>query len=156
MSDASCSVWPGVCHSWLRGDKPVAVALVVQPQVVAEARFEVDHLGVGKERDVHRVVRVMVAQENVGHGLRHDAECRERIEDQRTGGDHPRVDHDRRVRVPDEHDRAADTLARVAGVEHVDGRHRFDSSRATLARGSVARDGIESAARRRLADCRDA
>ena len=98
----------------------------------------------------------MVAQEDVGHGLRHDTERGQRIEDQRAGGDHPRIDHDRRVRVPDEHDRAADTLARVAGVEHVDGCHRGDGSGAAEPGSGVARDGIGSAARRRLADCRDA
>ena len=35
---------------------------------------------------------------------RHDAERRQRVEDQRAPGDHPRVDDDERVAVADQHD----------------------------------------------------
>ena len=40
----------------------VAVAVVVEPQVVAVAGPEVDDLGIREERDVHRVVGVVVAR----------------------------------------------------------------------------------------------
>ena len=47
-----------------------AVAAVIEPQVVPVARPEVDDLGVREQRDVHRVIGVVVAEEDVGHGLR--------------------------------------------------------------------------------------
>ena len=53
----------------------MAVAVVVQPQVVAVAGPEVHDLGVREQRDVDRVVRVVVAQEHVRDGLRRNPEA---------------------------------------------------------------------------------
>ncbi len=60
-----------------------AVATVIEPEVVPVTRPEVDDLGVREERDVHRVVRVVMAQEDVGDRLGLDAEGRQRVEDVR-------------------------------------------------------------------------
>ena len=117
------------------------VTVVVEPEIADIARPEVDHFRVGEQGDVHCVVRVMVAQEDVSHGFRRDPKPGQRIEDQRASGDHPRIDHDRRVRVPNEHDRAADPLAGVAVVEHIDCCHRGDGNGATKPGSLVARDG---------------
>src|SRR4051794_13433583 len=69
------------------------------------------------------VVRVVVAEEDVGHGLGRDAEIPERVEDERAAGDHPGVGDDQGISVADEDDRGPDTVVRVAGVEQVDGGH---------------------------------
>ena len=59
----------------------------------------------------------------MGHRLGRDVERRQRVEDQGPAGDHARVHDDEGVRVADEDDRRADAVARVAGVEQVDGCH---------------------------------
>ena len=53
----------------------VAVAVVVEPQVVAVARPEVHDLRVREQRAVDRVVGMVVAEEHVGHGLWRHAEA---------------------------------------------------------------------------------
>ena len=106
----------------LRGEV-IAVALVVQPQVVAVAGPEVDDFRVRKERDVDRVVRVVMTQEDVGHGLGRDAERGERIGDQRSTGHHPGIGHDEGVAVTDQGDARAHSLVGVARVKQVDGGH---------------------------------
>ena len=112
----------------VRGEE-VAVAIVVEPQVVPVARPEVDDLGVREQRDVDRVVGVVVAQEDVADGVGRHAESRQRVEDERAPGDHPRVHDDERIAVADEHDAAADAVVRVSGVEEVDAGHRGDATR---------------------------
>jgi predicted amidohydrolase YtcJ len=109
----------------------VPVAIVIEPQVVAIARPEVDHLGIREERDVDGVIRMVMAQEDVGHILRSDTLRRERIQDERTVGDQAGVGHDQGVAVPNESDAAADMTAvpDVARVEEVDGRHAVDGTR---------------------------
>ena len=95
-------MWPGVSQSSAARAQGVAVAVVVEPEVVLVAGPEVDDLGVREECDVHRVIGVVMAQEDVGHGLGRDPERGERVEDERAPGDHPGVGHDERVAVADE------------------------------------------------------
>ena len=125
---------------------------MVEPQVVAVARPEVDDLGVREQRDVDRVVRVVVAQEDVGDRLRRDVERRQRVEDQRAAGDHPGVGDDERVAVADEHDAAADAIVGVAGVEEMDGGHGRDAT-ASTPRTVVAAGGMARPRRRRGLRC---
>ena len=87
-----------------------AVAAVIEPEVVPVARPEVDDLGVREQRDVDRVIRVVVAEEDVGHGLGADAERGERIEDQRARRDEAGIGDDQGVAVADERDAAADRV----------------------------------------------
>ena len=117
----------------------VAVAVVVEPQVVLVACPEVDDLGVREERDVHRVVGMVVAQEDVGHRLRADPQRGQRVEDEAAPGDHPGIGHDDRVAVADEADAAADPVAGVAGVEDVDAGHGAMVRGRGLARWAAAR-----------------
>ncbi|MEJ7695696.1 MAG: hypothetical protein WKF78_03485 [Candidatus Limnocylindrales bacterium] len=74
---------------------------MVQPQVVPIAGVEIDYFGVREEGDVDRVVRVMVAQEDVGHGLGRDAQFVQRIHDRAAARDHARVHDDPRIAVAD-------------------------------------------------------
>ena len=64
------------------GRQAVAIAVMVEPQVVDVARPEVDHLRAREERDVHRVIGMMVRQRDVGHRFRGDAQPVEGVEDQ--------------------------------------------------------------------------
>ena len=128
----------------------VAVAVVVEPQVVAVARPEVDHLGVREQRDVDRVVRVVMAQEDVRDGLGCDAEVAPADRGSASAGRPSRVDHDQRVAVADEHDAAADAIGGVAGVEQVDGRHRRHASPVAPLAAGVATDGMAATARDRV------
>jgi predicted amidohydrolase YtcJ len=107
----------------------IAVAVVVEPQVVLVARPEVDDLGVREQRDVYGVIGMVMAQEDMADCLRSDPECSQRLEDQAGPGDHSRVGHDERLTVADEGDAAADSLARVTGVEQVDAGHAGDGTR---------------------------
>ena len=113
-SEASSSVWPGVSHSCAVRGEVVAVAVVVEPQVVAVARPEVDDLGVREQRDVDRVVRVVVAQEDVGHGLGRRRRGRPAGRGSASAGRPSRVDDDQRVAVADQDDAAADAIARCS------------------------------------------
>ena len=126
--------------------EPVAVAVVVEPQVVAVARPEVDDLGVREQGAVDGVIRVVMAQEDVGHRVGLDAEGRQRVEDQRAAGDHARVDNDDRVAVADQHDGAGRVLAGVA--RHGGGRPRSRwMLRGTAAAGRGRRGGRDVASR---------
>ncbi len=101
----------------------VAVAVVIEPQVVAVASPEVDHFGVGKQRNVHRVVRVVVRERDVRHVRWFDAQRCQRVEDQGALRDHAWVRDDQRVAVTDQHHRRGRVGADIAGVEQVDGGH---------------------------------
>ena len=120
MRLASSSVWPGVNQIVECDPTAVALAVVVEPQVVAIAGPEVDHLGIGEEGDVDGVIGLVVGQEDVGHGLRRDTEAAQRVEDPRARGDHAGVDDDERVAVTDEHDAAGAPLVGVARRQQMD------------------------------------
>ena len=79
----------------LRGE-PVAVAVVIEPQVIAVARPEVDDLGVREQGDVDRVIGWWWLGRR-GHCLGRHPERRQRIEDQRPARDHSRDRDDQRV-----------------------------------------------------------
>jgi hypothetical protein len=102
----------------------VAVPVVIEPQVVPVSSPEVDDLGVGEQRDVHRVIRVVVRERDVGHGRGFKAQLRERVQDQGALRDHARVYDDHRVPVADQHYGRGRMEADVAGMEQVDGGHR--------------------------------
>ena len=74
--------------------KVMAVAVVVEPQVIAIARPEVDHFGVREQRDVHRVVRMVMRERDMADRFRCDAERGEGVEDQRAPGHHARIHDD--------------------------------------------------------------
>ena len=100
-----------------------AIARRVEPEVVAITRPEVDDLCVREERDVDRVIGVVVAQEDVRDVVRVDVEGCKRVEDQVAAGDHAGVGNDSRVAIADKGDRAAHVavVAGIAGVEEMDG-----------------------------------
>ena len=137
ISEASSLVWPGRQPELGVGREAVAVAVVVEPQVVAVARPEVHDLGVREQRDVHRVVRVVVADEDVRHRLGGDVQGRQRVEDPRAARHHPGIGDDQGVAVADERDAAADAIVGVAGVEEVHRCHGRDATATTrLVHGS--------------------
>ena len=109
------------------------------------ARPEVDDLCLGEQGAVERVIGMVVAEEDVGHRLRGDAERGQRIEDQRAAGDHPGIDDDGRVAIAHEDDGAADVLAGVAGVDEVDGGHDPMLRRGRWRRGRVAAGEMRTA-----------
>ena len=121
----------------------IAVAVMVEPQVVLVTGPEVDHLGVWKQPDVDCVVGMVVTEKDVGHRFGCHAEGSQRIEDQRAPGHHPGVGNDERVAVADEGDAAADALGRVAGMEKMHGCHECDGTHSWTVRRPVA-DGEPS------------
>ena len=70
--------------------------------------LEVVHRDRREQRDVDRVVEMMVADDDVGDVFRADAELPERAEDQLAVGDHARVDDDDATGVPDKAHRPGD------------------------------------------------
>jgi predicted amidohydrolase YtcJ len=105
------------------GAQLVAIPVVVEPQVVAVAGPEVHDLRVREQRDVDRVIGMVMTQEDVGHRIRGHAVLAQGVEDERPAGHHPRIDNDRRVAVPNEDDGAGRPVAGVPGVKQMYGRH---------------------------------
>ena len=73
---------PGGQPELAPGAQPVAIPVVIEPQVVAVPSPEVDDLRVREQRDVHRVIGVVMTQEDVGDGLGGDAVLAQGIEDE--------------------------------------------------------------------------
>jgi MFS family permease len=77
-------------------------------RVALDDRLEVVHGHHGEERDVHGVVEVVVADDDVGDVLRLDAELAQRAEDEVPVGHHAGVHDDDAAAVADQADRARD------------------------------------------------
>ena len=77
-------------------------------RVALDDGLEVVHRDHREERDVHGVVEVVVADDDVGHVLGPDPELAQRAEDEVAVGHHARVHDDDAVAVADEAHRAGD------------------------------------------------
>src|SRR5664280_3899435 len=81
--------------------------------------LEVVHRYLAEQGDIDRVVGVVVAQHDVGDIVGGYAELLERVKDRCSGRDHPRVDNDDAVTVPDQADCAGHTVGGIASEQHV-------------------------------------
>ena len=99
------------------GGEVPAVAVMVEPEIAAVLRPEIDDPGIREQPGVQRVIGVVMTEEDVGHVLRPDAPRGERVEDRGVRRAQPGVRDDDRVAVPDERDAAANValVADVAG-----------------------------------------
>ncbi len=99
----------------------VSVALVVEPHDSPVACPEIHDLGIREQRNVQRVVWMVVGQKHVGHGLGFHAELGERRQDCLAVRDHARIDDEARTCVEDEADGRSDShVGDEPGVEQVE------------------------------------
>ncbi|CAN5915898.1 hypothetical protein BH23ACT10_BH23ACT10_08070 [soil metagenome] len=88
------------------------VAVVDRPEVMHPCRWE--------QRDVHRVIRVMMADDDVGDRTRRDVQTGQWLENAPVVGDHARVDHDDDGAVTNECHRRGCPWPDVSPVQHRD------------------------------------
>ena len=67
------------------------------------------------------MVRMVMAEDDVGDLVRVDAQCLQRVEYQRPIAHHAGVDDHGRSAVPDQRDGARHVAAHIAGRQHVEG-----------------------------------
>jgi len=96
------------------------VSLPRVPAVTLVDGLEVVNRDLAEEGDIDRVVRVVVAQDDVSDVAWSYAQLFERAQDRCPGRHHPRVDDNDPVTVADKAHGARDVVGCVAGEEHVE------------------------------------
>jgi hypothetical protein len=90
------------------------------PYGAADQRTPDCYTSLRKQGNVHGVVRMMVADKDVGHVLGGDPHCFERVQNESSIGDHAWVSHHNRMIALDEGDgtrHASNAIIRRAGDE---------------------------------------
>ncbi len=110
----------------------VPVAGMIQPLVAAVASPEVHQLRVREERDVDRVIGVVMGDDDVRHLLRRHAQRPQWGQDEVAHSDHSWIDHDHRRTVEHRTDRPGNSVvADVADVQEMESsRHARSLARA--------------------------
>ena len=122
--DRSWGVWPGVATQ-ADGRGHFELVVVIDPLVIDVGGLEVVHPRRWEQRDVHRVIGMVVADHDVGHVTDAHAQRRERIQDLGPRRHHAGIDDDYRLARAHQAYGAGDAITDVAdGEEHRVGRPR--------------------------------